>query len=279
MRNFSSIQLGNKAKIFAVMLVALCVVAGSVFATISAVHAGLGYSPGSINIEGMSPNTSVTREVTFSREDIDKDLTLGVTFVGMGAEFLSGADEVKFVVGQDRAVYKFIVSVGSVPTGNYESQIFAITKEAGKTGSSGSSEQATAQSSVILAAYPKVTFSVTNEIRQKYTINNINIQPSEEQQPLGFTFQLENTGNVDARPDHVDITIVNQDIPSLIYAESISGESLSLVKAFETNDVSVFTKAVLVAGKYWVDFIFYDEKGIVFEQRQTSLQVFPPGTL
>lgn len=241
--------------------------------------AGLGFSPGLTRVEGMQPNTSVNREIVFSRDEVRDPLTLDITLTGMGAEYMSGPDQVTFASGQDRAVFPLVITATDLPSGTYEATVNAITHEDAQGGTA-KAEAFSASSRVVLAAFAGVSFTVTNEVKEEYSIKEIVLRPSEEQQRLGFSLQLVNTGNVAARPAKIDVVITNQDDPTFIYEETILGDTLPLVKAFATEDVGVFTNAQLPAGKYWVDFLVYNTEGnVIYEAKKSALQIFPPGTL
>ncbi|MEK7122458.1 MAG: hypothetical protein AAB855_01230, partial [Patescibacteria group bacterium] len=103
---------------------------------------------------------------------------------------------------------------------------------------------------------------------------------TEEQQLLGVTVEIENTGNVAARPEKITMAVVNINDPSFKYEETIDAAVMSPVKPFSVEERTLITKAQLRTGLYKVDFAVYDDKNaLIFERKDYSLQIFPPGTL
>ncbi len=251
------------------------------FLSVSPVQAGLGYSPGTTYVEGIQPNSSITRSISFSRSNAGIETVLDISLTGAGAPYISGPKDLTFGVGEQEAFYTFTINTKSLPTGSYDVQINAVTRqnELDVVQKSGIKGQASGQTKIILAAYPKINFTVTNVAREEYQIDSVNLKPGEEKQPLGFTYHLINTGNVAARPTSIRIAVINVDDPTYRYEETIPGDILPFVDPFTTKDVPVLTKATLPTGSYKMDFIFSGRSGILHKTLGVPTQIFPPGTL
>ncbi len=242
---------------------------------IPSVSLAAGVSPGTVEIEGLRPGTKTTRTVTFSRSSAEKPARLIVTIEGPAASSLSGPKEIEVSAGVNNVSYPLTADGGTLAAGRYEATVTGFfEEEKDKNSNVGMG------STIVTAAMATVRLIVTNETKQEFAIKQVIINPTEVEQPLGFTYLLENTGNVDARPSKITISVVDQKDPSFTYNETFLGDSLMPVKAFSTEEGSLLTKARLPIGKYWASFVFFNEKDeAIFTREKYPLQVFPAGTL
>ena len=273
MRNQFELRLITKERILTSLILFLLTFVFLFSFLIQPAQAGLGFSPGEALVENIMPNTSVTQQIIFSRDNSAKSSTLAITLEGVSAQYISGPSEITFQVGQNEVPYIFTISPGSLPEGEYSSRVSAITTTSDSIASSGGSG-----ASIILAGYPRITFTVSNKSIQKYSINDVRLSSAEEHQPIGFSFHLQNDGNVASRPDRIEIKYTNQANSTEMYQEVISGENIDFVDPLSSKDISLFAKTELLSGSYLVDFDFFDQNGPLHQERGLALQVFPVGT-
>lgn len=245
----------------------------------SSVHAGLGVSPGTLIIEDIRPGTKLIKDITFSRGDASRFQRLAIKITGPAAEFLSGAAALDMPVGQNNVSYSLTINTGSLAAGTYEATLTGTESMTPETDGDIGEGYAAAQAFITTGARAIIRFTVTNNSIQEFSIKEIVMQASEEMQPLGFSYFIINSGNVDARPSKIEIAITDQTDPENIYKETILGETLAPVAAFSEKNVNLLTQAKLNIGRYWVDFTFYDGDKIIFTRTGYALQIFPPGTL
>jgi len=234
--------------------------------------ASLGFSPGDIRVEGVMANTTVEQTIYFSRDSANTPLTLDITFGGLAAEYISGPSSVTFETNQLSVPYTFKVSPGTIPEGEYTSMVSAVTRSANRGDKKGSG------SSIALAAYPVIHFTVTNQAKPDFKIVNAIFSETEEHQPVGFSYLLENKGNVASRPSRIELKFVNADNPTEGYNELIDAEVIPFVQPFTNESVALFTKQQLSVGRYLIDIRFYGESGMIFERTAIPIQIFPSGT-
>lgn len=233
------------------------------------VQAGLGVSPAVIEVRDILAGTQVTKTFILSRSNPITADKVKVMISGSAAPFITGASEVVLPQGKQQTPYPFTIATAGLATNEeYEATI---------SFSFGDDEiSANMSARAFPAIKATIRFTVTNDIRQEFMIKQVIIQTSEEGQPLGFSYFMINTGNVDVRPTRIDLTITDQTNLKSVYTETILGETLVPVKAFSEKDITLFTKAKLASGRYWADFTFYDGDDVVFTREQYALQITSP---
>jgi len=243
-------------------------------------QAGLGVSPGTLILDDVRPGTEIFRDIFFSRGDASREQILSIKIEGPAADSLSGPDELVLPVGQNNVPYPLLISTGTLGTGTYEASVTGTeTLIKRNSGEMGDTNGTVAEAAITIGAKASILFTVTNDILQEFIIKQAIMRASEEEQVLGFSYYLINTGNVDARPSKIDLVITDQSDPTNVYRETIDGNTLAPTKAFSEKEVVLATKAKLKAGRYWVDIVFYAEDEVIFTRSQLALQIFPPGTL
>lgn len=240
---------------------------------------GAAVSPGTVIAEGLLSGSKTIKKISFSRSDASQSQQLVISISGPAAASLSGPETIDIPAGVYATSYPLTINAGTLAAGTYEAAIIGtFTAPPSDRTTQGDSRDA-AQTTIITAAKASVRFIVSNESRQEYSIKNVIMEQGEEKQPLGFSFFIINTGNVDVRPTKIQLAIVDQTDPSNIYTEDFLGESLVPVKAFTEQEYTLLTKANLQTGRYFVAVTFYNDEKIVLSREKMPLQIFPQGTL
>ncbi len=273
MRNQFELRLITRERILTSLILFLLTFVFLFSFLIQPAQAGLGFSPGVLLVEGVMPNTSITQQIVFSRENATKPSTLKISLEGLSAQYIAGPSEITFEAGQNEVPYIFTINPGSLPEGEYSSRVSAVTTTSDSDMSAGG-----AGASIILAGYPLIKFTVSNKSVQNYSINDVRLSSAEEHQPVGFSYYLQNDGNVASRPDHISIKFTNQANPTELYEEVVLGEQIEFVGPMTSKNVSLFFKTELLTGTYLVDFDFFDQNGVLHQERGLSLEIFPAGT-
>ena len=235
----------------------------------------MGISPALWRLGGILPNTSISRTVYLTRSDPSED-ELGQVFVyGPAAKYvrLPNKGIVKLPKGTYNTKYEFFVEPGTLGAGDYEAKIRVApyipprgTNEPGGAG-------------VIAGAQAVLRFSVTTTAAESYSVSNSAVNSTEEDQILDFSFLFHNTGNVDARPTKIEVTIHDNDDPSFVYEEEIPAANLKITKALTTEPYDVPTKAKLGVGKYTMEIEYYQGNLPVAKSNVLPFNVYPRGSL
>lgn len=253
--------------------------AGALFP--SAVAQAVGISPGTVIIENMTVDSVATREFVLVRSDASQEEQVQIVLQGVAAESVSLVDTTDGVVtlpqGQTQTPVVFAVEPAGLPEGFYDVQF----RMAPVTGTEDGSQQG---SGIVAGALGVIRFQVTNDEIADFTIANVQLPATEHMMPIGFTYRLENKGNVSARPHKIDVVFVRSDSAddsgdTNPWSRTIEGSAIPFVKGFQTQDVSILTDIQLEAEQYDASFVFYDEDQNVLYQDYTSFTVLPEGSL
>lgn len=236
----------------------------------------IGISPALVEVVDIKPHTEVAQQVFISRGDASKAELARITISGSSAQYIQLiSDQVELPVGEQKVAVPFIIKPGSLATGTYQATIIVSPGPAEdflKEGQAGSFIKAGAQA--------EIRFTVNNQEIESYTIQEVIMKDSEENQIVGFSYLMVNTGNVDTRPSRIDFSAINETDPTNAYSETIDGQELPLVPAFQEKQINVATQASLSSGIYKTKLTFYNNNDdVVFSSNKLRLQIFPEGTL
>lgn len=156
----------------------------------------IGISPALLTVEDIQPNTEVTKELNVSRGDASEAEIIRVTVVGASSQYIElVSDEIDMPAGTSTEVIPFIIKPGSLAAGTY-----SVTMTVHPRLADNLFEGASAGSAITSGAQAQVQFIITNEEVESYTIQEVTMKESEENQVVGFSYLMVNTGNVDTHP-------------------------------------------------------------------------------
>lgn len=241
--------------------------------------AGLGLSPVTLGLSGILPNTEVVKIFYLSRSNTSSAERAYVTFSGPAKDNFSGAEYVDMPVGQAITPYPITIKPGNASEGTYTATILFSKKPLSAANEDRSTKKVGgATVRVEVGAQAKVSFDVTNNASEEYTVSDVKMDDVEEQQPIGFSFVVHNTGNTDVRPTKIMFAVEDASDPTSSYKETFTAEQVQAVQPFSNAPVTVLTKAELPVGTYQATVSFYDAKGMIFTDDSTRFQVLPAGS-
>lgn len=242
----------------------------------------VGVTPLQIIIPNVTSGSTVETELYISRGNASKEQVAYVTLSGEAASYIQTpqGNMLQLPVDEHNTAYRLIVNSGALAEGTYTARITVAVGDP-KTTESGVQEGfVSAGTRVMTGAEASITFTVTNESVESYSIDAVEMQSSEENQPIGFIYRMNNVGNVDARPDRITFSAVDETDDTNRYEGEIAREDIPLVPAFTEKTVAVLTDANLPTGFYKTVVTFYDKEGeVVYTTDTNRLQIFPAGTL
>ncbi len=238
----------------------------------------LGISPAAITIDNVGPDNIIEKTLYISRSQYAEAETAKIYILGTAAPYLSlpGGEDLILPAGQQTTPFTLVLSSGSLAAGDYQATI-TVNKQPNENIQL---EQGSAGSLILEGTQGQINFTVINSAVESYTIQDVSIADTEEGQPLGFSFIINNTGNVDARPTSIDFLAVDQQDPENTYHEIISEADITITPAFQTMRVDFqLAGNPLKQGNYKVTITFYHDDTVIYQIDSLGLQVFPPGTL
>lgn len=238
--------------------------------------AAVGITPVEIDVKDILPRSSIEKTFFLSRENPFADEYADVTVSGTVAGYIKIPNNGKILLpkGVYNTPLKFRIEPGSLGEGEYTATLNAIPAAAPNArGQEGSGM------SLIAGAQGRIRFSVsTNEI-ENLSISTPIIRNSEEGQILAIGYQLNNLGNVDARPTNIEVSFTDVADPKNTYTENIAGRELPIVKAFSSLSQDISTRASLSIGTYTGKVVFSMAHNPPVEFSSLRFQIFPKGTL
>lgn len=246
-----------------------------VFGLMVAPAHGIGVTPSTIELKNVPSNIRLERFFYVARGNPSENQEAKITVSGDAAQYISlkNGDTSPLPKGESLTPVHFIVDTKDLPAGIYRAEISVLPRAQSKPGNDGS-----AGSGIVAGATAIVVFTITNDVIQDFEVLSAEIAPSEEELPFGFTFQLNNRGNVSARPTKILLTVVDENDNENIYTETVDESRLKLVQPFEITNIDVATNAKLVAGLYRGKLEFYNKESLIYT-KENSFQVYPRGTL
>lgn len=201
------------------------------------------------------------------------DLTILVSARGDYASYLEFAPSFIIPDGSDAVEFPFQINGDSAAAGTYLVPLtFSLVPES-------SSTSGTATVGVLAGATAMINFTVSGETVEGFSLLGVNVSDTESDDYPYASFTFANTGNVDWRPERIDVTFTNTLDPSSTVTASLDGADFALVGPGETADAVVEIPQALLEGTYTMsaDVITRGANGGSGASQQFS--VFAPGTL
>jgi hypothetical protein len=232
----------------------------------------MGISPPTIFAENLLQNVPHVETIRILREFYDKDQIIEVVFDGADARFLQGDSEFLMPAGMREYFYELTILPKQAAVGQYAARVDFNPAEPDEQITDGTGVAIRRGVSLILA------FSVTGDELVDYAIANVGYLPVEENGDLITTFDVENEGNVEWRPDSVVITITDPVTGEVVGTETIAGTELTLLSSGETLTITQLLSLKLPVGNFvaTADFIY---GGVVVYTQTNNLEVLAAGTL
>ncbi|MBI4273015.1 hypothetical protein HY621_04155 [Candidatus Uhrbacteria bacterium] len=235
----------------------------------------IGLAPATLTVERLPKDFQYTGEVFISRGNPAQDTPVEISISGVAADYISLPRGMSLILpkGEKQVAIAVVISTKGLASGTYEAEIKVVEKPAEVNIQEGSSGSTLATG--VLGA---IRFEVVDEAIEDYKVGGLKVTGTEEQEIIGFSYQLSNKGNVSARPTKIDFTVVDDSDKRIVYTETISAVTLKPVSPLSDNWVEVMTGAHLGVGRYnaTADFYKSEEK---FATYTYPFQVFPRGTL
>ncbi|MEK7122457.1 MAG: hypothetical protein AAB855_01225 [Patescibacteria group bacterium] len=150
----------------------------------------IGVSPGTIVIDDLLAGQQITVPITFSPDENTEPQQLNVTIESNVAEYLSIPKDPIIIQPDERfAILPLTINAAALSAGTYTAAVTGGFSAVSAKKADGESSGGGAVTAVATAAQATITFTVTNETRQEYKIQQIILRSTEEQQLLGLKLE------------------------------------------------------------------------------------------
>ena len=235
----------------------------------------VGVSPAFTDGGQLRRENSVKRSVTISRANPDKAAYYSVKAEGEGSKYVKlSSDILEVPEGKNKVSFSFNIEPETAANGTYSANLRFIAtlppKQDGET---------SGQSVAILeGVVAKLVFTVTDEEILDYTIVQTSVDDVEEDLPIVFVYDLQNTGNVDARPDKIEVAVFNADTSEKLFSDTVSSDKLEFIEPAARKRTAVSLDRTLDQGRYFMDIKIYQGDELMYERSRLRFEVFPSGT-
>lgn len=258
----------NKKLLFSFVLFIFTLLPAHVFA--------ISISPASINIEqSLVRDNKVKQSFTLIKSENNKTSYYKAK-VRKGSDFVDfDNDIVKIEKDESRSKFIFYIHPKTAVNGDHQIEFSFVPVEDADTG-----QQGAVNVSAKAGVSAKVNFTVTDEEISRFDVRETKIQDSEEGDKLVMNYGINNTGNIDVKPDSIEIKIYKKGNKSKpIYEGVISGEKIPVVGATKDKEFISKLDNKLERGEYVANISFKKGDKLVHEKKDISFGVFPQGTL
>ena len=202
------------------------------------------------------------------------DVHLKIAPRGTYAHYISADTEVIIPDGKDYTEFNFTINPKDAALGSYEARLNIMEVSGASEALSGDNEVA-----IIKGATAIVRFQVTGEQILDYKVNNLNIYDSEIGMPLSVEYTVNNSGNVEWRPDKIILNINDAEFGDTYLTLDVPNEYIPFAPAGGIKTVKFSTDHDLKIGAYRADAIFFYENEKVAELKSQKFNIFPLGTM
>ncbi len=236
----------------------------------------IGMSPPEVTAPNALNGIAQSKTINISRNPLDKgDLYIKVDAKGEYAQYLSYEKEFTIPEGQDTYPYTFDVLPTTAAPGTYRIPLFFIlsSKDANEVGGGGSG------SKIETGVAATVYVTVTGERVVGFEFAGMEFDPLEAGMVPSVAIGIRNVGNVDWRPESMDMDIQDQNDPAHLVSFKIAGEKFKLVGPGKTVFAKVELPEPLIEGEYVATAKFYDQGSVVGSLATDPFTVYAKGTL
>ncbi len=257
---------------WSIALIGVIALVGSI-AVVSATQA-VGLSPAFTDGGKLRRDNDVQKIVYISRSNPTKDAYYRLTVNGDGARYIVLDKElIEVPAGKHQVPVQFSIRPESAANGTYTAKLSFVATG----GPSGEADDG-ASVSIVEGVVGQVQFSVTDEEIRSFSIIQVSVDDTEENLPVTFMYDLVNSGNVDARPDRIEVVVTDVTDGTEAYREEISAAQLAFVAPGDRGRNTVTLNGTLPQGMYYLQMSFFAGSELIFSRNNVRLEVFPAGT-
>ncbi len=243
----------------------------------------IGASPSRISNVTVLRGTVQTQSISITRapSEGNREVTVNVTKRGEYAHYIDAPESIILLSGQNSVIYTFDVDATDAAVGEYQVILSFLVDPYITAQTDTTSGGMSAGVGFITGVDIPITFTVSGDQVVSYDIQSMGMDDTEVDMPIFLTFNIHNTGNVEWKPEKVELTFTDISDPTHVVTEIVESEDFPVVKPSAESVVAVVQAAsILIEGTYEVKAKFYYDGQVVAELASSSLlTVYPTGTL
>ena len=231
----------------------------------------LGISPASIEVFDLLPDNVITRTLTISRGEDSKQENLIVNVQGSGTEaiFFPKGNELTFEEGEKIIVRNFEIRPADFSQGSYEAEMHVVYSD----------NNDEAGIPVNFGVESAVKFTVTDEEKVNFKVENVQIGKQYTSDPLSLSYVFDNQGNTEAGVSKIEIRAL--DASGKVITNKTIKDDIAMTAPFSREKQEIETKFSLEEGNYRLEVSFLDsqdgevyknEQNIVVSSKNNALQ-------
>ena len=238
----------------------------------------IGISPPIIQATDILRNSAQSYSVSLLIQDpAPYDMYFSAEPRGEYGHYLKGASEVVIPQGKTSVVYDFELEPIDAAIGSYNLQLAFTEKQ--KAAPSENGAEGGAKVVVLQGAILVISMGVTGEERVSYEITRAQFEDTEPRIPLIGTYTVRNTGNVEWKPDRIEVEAYEVADPENKAMFEVKSEAIPLVKPGKVLDAKISLGHKLTEGRYRAKVRFYYKDAMIQELETPPFSVFQVGTL
>jgi len=238
----------------------------------------VGISPSTVTIPTILNQTEINAKFHLSRPVTTDEGTYSVIVPTTVQAYIHGPAEVTFGVGNNTVDYQFSVAPGNLATGDYSIPIVFSRKVSQQQVVDANGKPVDdAQLAIVDGVQGLVNFSVTGDRLEKYTVNTIAGSDTEINAPFIAYLDVTNSGNVDWRPDQVDLLFTDLDNQQHTFSLQIIGDAIPFAQAGQQTVLKLeFPDPTVQVGTFKLQAKVYKAKAIVADLTSTNAIIINP---
>lgn len=235
----------------------------------------LGISPTPIVRDNVANGVKMEEHVKIMRSDIIGNAIIEVNLFGEAARYLQ-FDKKTLIIpeGQTEIDYTFYIAPQGAQNGRHEGFVTFVRKATDygkKFAGSGASVQE--------AISARVIFTIVDHEVKTFQISDVKFEDTELGLPIIFSFFLRNSGNVDIRPDRVELTMVDITDQTSVFKKTYEQKDIEVIPPGGQKAFSLTMDQKMPQGQYDASAVFYMNNVVVYRADHKTLRILPPGSL
>ena len=234
----------------------------------------IGVTPATTILNNVPNNVRINRTIKVTRPTTSGVENFKVSLSGEGARYIELSGETIMIPnGSNSASYDFSIYPRSAPNGKYEAFLQFITYQP-------SSDSGQFLVRTYEGTTAQILFTITDEQILDYQIVNVggggNIEVN---MPPSINYTIKNVGNVDAKPDKIELQISSLKDATQKVVDAVLGKILDFTPPLQDKNFSVDFNKTLPLGSYTATATFYRADKPIVTQGNIKFEVFKEGTL
>ncbi len=235
----------------------------------------IGVSPPTLTGISIPRNGIQTKQIRVLRGGDNKgNLKIKVEAMGENAEYIETSGDIIMISGKDFVDYEFTINPKNAPNGEHKARLSFISQGiVGEEKTKGASVQ------VFGGAVADIYFEVGGVEVIKYEIIKLFVKNTEVNKNTELSFEVNNTGNVNWKPERIDLQFTNINDSTEKIIHTIFSDAINIAKAGRFTEYVFNLDLPFIQSEYVLNAVFYAKDKEKTELTSNHFNVFAPDTL